>query len=117
MAHDTLIALSFIGFISLSCQWIAWRIKIPAILFLLISGIVLGPVIGYINPDRLFGSMLMPMISLSVAIILFEGSLTLNFAEVKGLGRVIRNLISIGLFITWLMITFYRIGFLALIGF
>ena len=83
MAHDTLIALSFIGFISLSCQWIAWRIKIPAILFLLISGIVLGPVIGYINPDRLFGSMLMPMISLSVAIILFEGSLTLNFAEVK----------------------------------
>ena len=69
--------------VGMLCQWLAWRVKLPAILFLLIAGLVAGPVSGWINPDALFGDLLMPMVSLSVAIILFEGSLTLDLKEIK----------------------------------
>ena len=78
------------------CQWLAWRARLPAILFLLIAGIVAGPATGLINPDELFGDMLFPFISLSVAVILFEGALTLKFSELKGIGPVVRNMVTYG---------------------
>jgi NhaP-type Na+/H+ or K+/H+ antiporter len=82
-----------IGFLA---QWLAWRVKLPAILFLLLAGIVLGPVSGMLNPDKLLGDLLFPMVSLSVALILFEGSLTLRFHELPGIGHVVRGLVSYG---------------------
>ncbi len=63
---------------------------------------LIGPVTGVLNPDQLFGDLLFPMVSLSVAVILFEGSLTLKFDEIRGLGYVVRNMISIGTLITWI---------------
>ncbi|MBL6734660.1 MAG: sodium:proton antiporter, partial [Shewanellaceae bacterium] len=93
--------LALIGITSLMCQWASWYLKIPSILFLLISGFVLGPMLGMINPDQLFSSLLFPFISMSVAIILFEGALTLNLDEIKGHGRMVTNLVSIGMLVTW----------------
>lgn len=84
------------------CQWLAWWARLPAILFLLICGIIIGPGTGILDPDALFGDLLLPMVSLSVAVILFEGALTLKFDEIRGLGYVVRNMISIGTLITWL---------------
>jgi NhaP-type Na+/H+ or K+/H+ antiporter len=95
------IALAAIGILALVCQWLAWWIKLPAILFLLITGILFGPVLGWLNPDTLFGDLLFPFISLAVAVVLFEGSLTLRFSEIKGLEHVVRRLVSTGLLITW----------------
>lgn len=90
-----------IGLISIVCQWIAWRIKLPAILFLLLAGIMAGPVTGWLAPDELFGELLFPMIALAVAVILFEGSLTLKFDQIRGLEKVVRNLITIGVLTSW----------------
>lgn len=84
------------------CQWLGWRLRLPAILFLLCTGIVLGPVAGVLNPDKLLGDLLFPFVSMGVAIVLFEGSLTLRFAEIKGVSNFIRNLTSIGAIVTWL---------------
>ncbi|KRE94500.1 sodium:proton antiporter [Frateuria sp. Soil773] len=89
----TLACMLGIGFLA---QWLAWRVKLPAILFLLLAGIVLGPVSGLLLPDRLLGDLLFPMVSLSVALILFEGSLTLRFHELPGIGRAVRGLVSYG---------------------
>lgn len=86
---------------SLVAQWLAWLIRLPAILPLLVFGLVLGPFTGILNPDALFGDLLFPIVSLSVAIILFEGALTLRFDEIRGLGGVVRNLVSIGMLITF----------------
>jgi NhaP-type Na+/H+ or K+/H+ antiporter len=83
MHDDVISTLAGIGIISIICQWIAWRVKLPAILFLLLAGIVAGPGIGWLNPDSTFGPLLLPMVSLSVAVILFEGSLTLKFRVCK----------------------------------
>ncbi|MGB5325145.1 MAG: cation:proton antiporter, partial [Pseudomonadales bacterium] len=86
------------------CQWLAWRVRLPAILFLLIAGLVAGPGLGWLQPDALFGDLLMPMVSLSVAIILFEGSLTLTVKEVREVTVVVRRMISIGALVTWVTV-------------
>lgn len=90
-----------IGVVAMVVQWLAWRVKVPAILFLLLAGIAIGPVAGWLDPDDLFGDLLFPVVSLSVAVILFEGSLTLQFNQLHGLKRVVRRLVSVGAIISW----------------
>jgi NhaP-type Na+/H+ or K+/H+ antiporter len=97
--------LALIALFSLGCQWVAWRFKLPAILFLLLTGIMLGPVIHVLDPDELFGSLLFPLVSLSVAIILFEGSLTLHFDQTKEISTIVRRLVTWGALITWVLIS------------
>ena len=105
MHESTLVMLSAILLTGMLCQWIAWRVKLPAILFLLLSGILAGPAMNLLHPDQLFGKLLFPFISMAVAIILFEGSLTLKFQDIPGLEKVIRNMITFGAGITWLITT------------
>ena len=93
--------LASIGLIGFICQWLSWRYKLPSILFLLLSGILVGPVLGLFDPDAVFGELLFPIVSLSVAVILFEGSLTLRFEEIRNQKRVVFNLVSVGVLVTW----------------
>ena len=104
MNQEAVVALSVIGAVAILCQWFAWWIKLPAIVFLLVAGIVLGPLTGWLNPEQLFGDLLFPMVSLAVAVILFEGSLTLKFEEIRGLQRVVRNILTVGVMTTWILI-------------
>ena len=109
-----LLALAGIGLLAAVAQWAAWRVRLPAILFLLVFGILAGPVAGLVNPDALFGDLLFPIISLSVAVILFEGALTLKLSELKEIGTTVRNLVTIGALITWVItsvIAHLAIGF------
>ena len=103
MVELQLISLASIGVISLICQWVAWRLRLPSILFLLIAGIIAGPWLGVLDPDALLGDMLFPIINLAVAVILFEGSLTLKFSELKEHGKMVRNLLIYGVLITWII--------------
>jgi len=105
MVELQLITLASIGVISLICQWVAWRLRLPAILFLLFAGILTGPYLGFLNPDALLGDMFFPIVSLAVAVILFEGSLTLKFTELKEHGKMVRNLLMSGVLVTWLIAT------------
>ncbi|MFT0531958.1 cation:proton antiporter [Castellaniella hirudinis] len=93
--------LASIGMIAMAAQWLAWRIRVPAILILLLSGIAVGPVAGWLEPDALFGPLLFPIVSLAVAVILFEGSLTLEFHQIRGMKQVVRRMVSGGLILTW----------------
>jgi NhaP-type Na+/H+ or K+/H+ antiporter len=103
--NDLTIPLVIVGLLSIACQYFAHRVKLPAILFLLIAGIVVGPVTGFMNADSLFGDLLFPVVSLSVAIILFEGALTLKFSDISGHGAMVRNLCSTGVLVTWIVMT------------
>jgi NhaP-type Na+/H+ or K+/H+ antiporter len=96
MIEQAVITLAAIVVMGIACQWLAWWLKLPAILFLLLTGLIVGPVTGFLHPDRLFGGALFPMVSLGVAVILFEGSLTLHFSQIRGLGSVVRNLVTYG---------------------
>ncbi|MDV2078799.1 cation:proton antiporter [Marinobacter xestospongiae] len=95
--------LASIGVLSLFCQWLAWRVRMPAILFLLAGGLAAGPVLGWLDPQPLFGDLLFPVISLAVAVILFEGSLTLRYQEIRDHGKMVRNLIPVGSAVTCLI--------------
>ncbi|MBE03194.1 sodium:proton antiporter [uncultured Marinobacter sp.] len=100
MPFSTVMVLAGIGVLSLFCQWLAWRVRMPAILFLLAGGIAAGPMLGFLDPATVFGDLLFPVVSLAVAIILFEGSLTLRYDEIRGHGRMVRNLVPIGALVT-----------------
>ena len=103
MDEHILVWLSAVVALGISAQWFAWRTKLPAILVLLIFGIVAGPVTGWINPDELLGDILSPFVSFSVAIILFEGGLSLRMAEFRKIGGVVIKLITVGIAITWFL--------------
>lgn len=99
-------------------QWVAWRLKIPAILPLLLIGLLVGPIASefltedgskWIEPTwngetGLFaGENLFHFVSLAISIILFEGGLTLKLKEIKNVGPVvISNLITIGSLVTFI---------------
>ncbi len=110
----TALIFAAIALVSVAAQWLAWSLKVPAILFLLFTGLLLGPGLGLLSPDNLLGDLLFPVISLSVGIILFEGALTLHFKELQGIGRVVRNLCSIGMLVTFTVIGLAAYWLLAL---
>jgi NhaP-type Na+/H+ or K+/H+ antiporter len=80
--------LAIIVGVGMAAQWIAWRTQIPSIILLLTSGLVLGPVFHVIDPDEFLGGTLFPIVSLSVALILFEGGLDLPPRELRSTGTV-----------------------------
>lgn len=113
MGGNVALALAMIGVAGIACQWLAWRVRLPAILFLLLTGIILGPISNLLNPDELFGDLLFPLVSLSVAVILFEGSLTLKLEDIKGTQDVVWRLVTVGALVTWSVValfTFFVVG-------
>jgi NhaP-type Na+/H+ or K+/H+ antiporter len=120
LTETFIISLSAIVVSGVLAQWIAWKFRFPSILLLLIFGFIAGPVTGFIHPDSFFGDLLFPFVSISVAIILFEGGLNLKFSELKVVGSLIRNLITIGILVTWLLTVlgaYYILNFSLLLSF
>ncbi len=110
-------SLTFTGFVVVAlllgvlAQWLAWRIRLPSILLLLLLGIGLG---YWASPDTVLEKLadgnkglatrlLFPIVSLSVAVILFEGGLSLRWGQLAGNARIVLRLISIASVITWVL--------------
>jgi len=77
-------------------HWIGWRLRVPAIVFLLAIGLVAGPLTGFLDPDDTFGDLLFPAVSAAVAVILFEGSLGLGWRGVRVAGTTVVMLLTVG---------------------
>ncbi len=103
MSQDILVQLAAILVLGIVAQWLAWRVKLPSILLLLVTGIVAGPVTGWLHPDTLFGDLMLPLVSLSVAVILYEGGLNLKIRELKAVGGVFFLLTTVGVAISWVV--------------
>ncbi len=89
--------------VAVGCQWLAWRLKVPSLLMLLLAGFVLGQ---FFSPDDILGrDMLFAGVNLAVGIILFEGALGLRFSQVRDLGRPIVRLCSVTVLISWFLAT------------
>ncbi|MBZ0291604.1 MAG: sodium:proton antiporter, partial [Anaerolineae bacterium] len=101
MTEQLLVGLAAVLVLGTLAQWLAWRLRLPSILLLLLAGFVAGPVTHVLNPDELLGDLLFPAVSLSVAIILFEGGTSLNLRELREVGQVVRRLVSVGVVVTW----------------
>lgn len=103
MAEQILVAIVSVIALGIGAQWLAWRIRIPSILLLLIFGFVAGPVTGLLPPESLQGDWLFAFVSLSIGIILFEGGLSLRISELREVGKAVGNLITIGVLITGIL--------------
>ncbi len=101
MNEHILLALVSIIVLGIASQWLAWKFRISSIILFIFFGILAGPVLKIIQPDQLFGDLLLPLVSLSVALILFEGGLGLKLKELRIIGRTLYLLISVGVFVTW----------------
>ena len=107
MTEHIVVGLASILAAGIAAQWLSWRLGLPSILLLLVFGFILGPITNLLNPDEFFGDLLFPFVSLSVAIILFEGGLTLKYKELKEVGSVVLRLILIGIPITLILAAFF----------
>jgi NhaP-type Na+/H+ or K+/H+ antiporter len=111
-----MLELAGIIILGILAQWVAWRFKIPAILPLILIGLLVGPIAAeYLSADStkwiepvwngeegLFpGESLFYFVSLAISIILFEGGLTLRMREIKNVGPVITKLITLGSLVTF----------------
>ena len=84
-------------------QWLAWRFNLPSILLMLLAGFLVGPVTGLLDPDHVLGEAQFPFVSIAVAIILFEGGLSLKLSDLRPVRNVVVNLVSIGALVTWIL--------------
>ena len=92
-------------------QWVASRLRFPALLLLLATGLFLGPGLralgaGFaLNPSELLGDLKGPFVSLAVAVVLFEGGLTLEFREARQVGTTLTRLLLSGLVVGFALTT------------
>lgn len=97
--------IALIGLLGVGAQWLAWRMQLPAIVLLLLAGVLVGPATGLINPVEDFRGILNPLISIAVAIILFEGGLTLDFKQIRGASTAVRRIVMFGAPLTFALTT------------
>lgn len=102
MEHDFLVFLLTVAVAGAAAQWLGWRFGVPAIVLLLAAGLAVGPGVGLIDPSRLLGELLQPLIGVGVAIIVFEGGLSLDIREFRAAGTGISRLVVLALPLNWL---------------
>ncbi len=100
-AMAPVVAFALVGALGVGSQWLAWRLRMPAIVLMLVAGILVGPVLGVFDPARDIGPLMGPMISIAVAIILFEGGLTLNFHQLRDAAVGVKRLVFVGAPLGW----------------
>ncbi|MEK6152898.1 sodium:proton antiporter [Flavobacteriaceae bacterium 3-367] len=110
-----MLELAGIIILGIIAQWVAWRLKLPAILPLILIGLLVGPIATLFTEDG--GKLIEPIwngekglfpgeglyyfVSLAISIILFEGGLTLKRSEIANVGPVITKLITVGSLVTF----------------
>ncbi len=101
-AMQPVVAFALVGVLGVGSQWLAWRLRMPAIVLMLVAGLLVGPVLGIFDPARDIGPLMGPMIAIAVAIILFEGGLTLNFHHLQDATVGVKRLVFVGAPLGWL---------------
>ncbi|MFD1159515.1 cation:proton antiporter [Roseovarius aestuarii] len=97
-----IMGFALVGALGVGAQWLAWRLRMPAIVLMLLAGLAVGPGLGLFDPERDIGPLMQPMIAIAVAIILFEGGLTLNLESLRGAAEGVRRLIFPGALLGWI---------------
>ena len=107
--QSVIFACALIGALGVGAQWLAWRLQAPAIVLMSLSGLAVGPLWSVafgeplLNPQATFGDVFRPIVSLAVAVILFEGGLVLKFENLREAGAAVRRMIFIGGPLAWFL--------------
>lgn len=101
--QEQAVVIAMVGLLGIGVQWLAWRTNRPAIVLMLAAGFLAGPVLGIFDPEHAFGELLEPMVAIGVALVLFEGGLSLNFRELRHTSGAVWRMATIGVAIGWLL--------------
>ena len=98
------IGISLTLVLAVGCQLIGARLRIPALILLLPAGFLAGWLTGDVNPNNLLGASFQPLVSLSVAVILYDAGLGLHLSNLVGHSRrVVIRLLILGIPLTWIL--------------
>src|SRR5690349_14254535 len=114
MSEQIVLQLAGVLILGVAIQWVAWWARFRGFLVWGGAGLALGPGSGLLvrwgvlshvllEPDALFGELLLPAVSLAVALVLFEGGMTLNLREHRAASGVIWALVTVGAVATFLV--------------
>jgi NhaP-type Na+/H+ or K+/H+ antiporter len=107
VGSDVLLGIGLIVIAGIGLQWLAALLRLPSIILLLVGGMLLGPLLGAVEPKAIFGDSLFTVVSLGVAFLLFLGGLALDLNDLgRGIRRPVFRLVSIGMLVTWGLTTF-----------
>ena len=102
-ADQILTGFALIVVLAVGSQLLASRLRIPALILLLPAGFTAGALTSDVNPEKLLGPAFQPLVSVAVAVILYDAGLALDLAKLTGhTRRVVVRLISLGVPVTWL---------------
>ena len=107
-----IMACALIGTLGLGAQWLAWRLQAPAIVLMSVAGLSVGPLWSILfgepllDPSETFGDVFRPVVSLAVAVILFEGGLALKFENLRDAGAAVRRMVLFGGPLAWILGSF-----------
>jgi NhaP-type Na+/H+ or K+/H+ antiporter len=97
-----LLGVGLILVLAVGSQVLASRLRIPALIILLPAGFAAGALTTDVNPEKLLGAAFQPLVSLAVAVILYDAGLALDLGKLRGhTRRVVRRLIAVGVPVTW----------------
>ena len=95
------IGLGLIIGLGISMQWLAKIFRIPGILLLLPAGMIVGPVLGLVQPQEIFGNALFPLVTIGVGILLLKGGLELRLNNLQpSMSRSVWRLVTVGAILT-----------------
>ncbi|MFE9437383.1 cation:proton antiporter [Streptomyces sp. NPDC006640] len=101
-SSEILLGIGLIVGLAVGCQLVASLLRLPAILLLLPAGFVAGALTDDVNPEKLLGATFSPLVSLAVAVILYDAGLGLNLRRLTGHTRkIVVRLIWLGALVTW----------------
>ncbi|GBR71721.1 cation:proton antiporter [Gluconobacter kanchanaburiensis] len=101
MQYDILIGIASTFGAGMVAQWVAWRFRLPAIVLLFSLGLIFGPGLGILHPSETMGWMFRPLVSLLVALVVFEGGMALDFRQLREAGEGVARLTMLALPINW----------------
>ncbi|MFD8233133.1 cation:proton antiporter [Streptomyces sp. NPDC059696] len=109
------VGLTFV--LAVGSQILAARLRVPALIVLLPAGFTAGALTDDIHPDRLLGAAFAPMVSLAVAVILYDSGLGLDLRKLRGRQRrTVGRLIVAGVVLSWAATTVYAAPVLGMSG-
>jgi NhaP-type Na+/H+ or K+/H+ antiporter len=100
--NQVLFGVGLIMVLAVGSQVIASRLRIPSLIILLPAGFTAGALTTDVHPERLLGAAFQPLVSLAVAVILYDSGLALDLGKLRGhTRRVVCRLIIVGVPVTW----------------
>lgn len=110
---DILLGVALTLVLAVGSQIVAGRLRIPALIVLLLAGFLAGAFTDVLHPDQLLGNAFEPLVGLAVAVILYDAGLGLDLRRLTGhTRRVVVRLVAFGTVVTWLAISLVAIPLL-----